>query len=380
MENKNDKKLNASSLRQLDVLERYYNIDHEKRLVKIPFHFKKVSDLINTNIKTKGIPVFKNDLLKEISYLMHKVPSEYRIDIDLEIEDYEGYSPEIISQSLIDCFETFHFDISIKNKSKAAAVSRLVFIGIIALILVSLLRSSVLTQVEDLSYFMRNTVLEILGTAVLWEAVYQILLPSDHFAKINYGILKSIHCLRLYGKENECVYEVYSEKIAKEWLTDVSTSMKQRNFILYAGTGMVSVSFVVLVTMIENLILSGGSDLALTLATYLSTAVIFFIAGSSGINYYHDKGFLRNSTVLMGILVTALSVGLTFFSIIELVIQYTNSQDFVLMSHLMPIAFSVVFLGLSIAFLVVAILLRKRKAVNLNLPKRVFRRRNRNKA
>lgn len=132
MKNEKDNNLSSQSIRQLEVLGKYYEIDHKNKIVKIPFHYKKVSDLIDTHIVVKENPVFKNDLLKDISYLLHRIPDGYKIDVDLHIDDYEGYSPELISGSITDWFEMFHYDVMRKNKEKSSTVIKLVLIGILS--------------------------------------------------------------------------------------------------------------------------------------------------------------------------------------------------------------------------------------------------------
>ena len=242
-----DKKSNLTrhAINQLEVLSHYYDIDEENRIITIPFHFQKVSELIDTTIKTKDIPVFKNDLLKTISYLLHKVPNDFKIDVNLQIEDYEGYNPEVISKSIIDCFQIFHYDIVKKNKSKAMIISRLFLIGVFALSFMYLVNASNWVGGNQTQDGIRNELLAALGTAVLGEAVYQIFLPSDHFAKINYGVLTSINSFKLFGTNND-VYEVYSDKIAYNWLTDVTKAIKYRRYMLFTGTGMLSFSFIFL--------------------------------------------------------------------------------------------------------------------------------------
>jgi len=59
--------LSFKAIRQLEVLKHYYKVDEDNRIINIPIHYEKVSDIFDTNLGNKDHPFIKRDFLVSIS-------------------------------------------------------------------------------------------------------------------------------------------------------------------------------------------------------------------------------------------------------------------------------------------------------------------------
>ena len=79
--------------REIDLLNKYYEIDNENRVVTMPLHYEKASDLINNKIISKDNYLFDYEELTAINDMIRRIPVMYKVNIDIQIDDYEDYDP-----------------------------------------------------------------------------------------------------------------------------------------------------------------------------------------------------------------------------------------------------------------------------------------------
>ena len=93
---KKNKELNA---RQIELFEEYYDINKEAKIVSYSLNFDKASDIFDSSAKK---PLFNNDVLESINSLIEKAPFGYKVNINFNITDYQGYNPKEIITSFND--------------------------------------------------------------------------------------------------------------------------------------------------------------------------------------------------------------------------------------------------------------------------------------
>ena len=83
---KNINKINFdTNQRQIELFEKYYNVNKENKIVGFTLHYEKASDLLNTNFGNIKKPQFSEDALKNINSLIEKAPFGYKVEINFEI-------------------------------------------------------------------------------------------------------------------------------------------------------------------------------------------------------------------------------------------------------------------------------------------------------
>ena len=100
-------KLNEREQEQIDLLKKYYEIDDEKRIIKVVLHYESVDEILLCDIESINHPQFDESLLRKISDLFASFPLEYKVDICLKIDDYKGFDPKDIESILIPMREIF---------------------------------------------------------------------------------------------------------------------------------------------------------------------------------------------------------------------------------------------------------------------------------
>ena len=75
---KHKRELSQYTLRQLEVLSKYYEIDYEKKLVQLCFAADSVDEFLDTSLSTKERPLLSDLLLTKISPSLAVSDSEYR--------------------------------------------------------------------------------------------------------------------------------------------------------------------------------------------------------------------------------------------------------------------------------------------------------------
>lgn len=91
--------------RQIELLEKYYNIDNENKIISIDLHYQKVSDILLTNEGNINYPLFKNEIIETVNNAIKRTPRDFKINIVFDIEDYENYNPKQIIESFNDTLE-----------------------------------------------------------------------------------------------------------------------------------------------------------------------------------------------------------------------------------------------------------------------------------
>ena len=80
--------------KELELLNKYYNVDTKNKNVTMLLHYDKASDLIDNRVISKDNYLFDYDELTSINNRIKRIPFIYSVDIDIQIDDYEDYDPK----------------------------------------------------------------------------------------------------------------------------------------------------------------------------------------------------------------------------------------------------------------------------------------------
>ena len=64
----------------------------------------------NKNLKTKEIPQINDEMLTKINDITYQIPNNYKLNVNLLIDDYEGYEHGAILTAIEDTFAFFQYD------------------------------------------------------------------------------------------------------------------------------------------------------------------------------------------------------------------------------------------------------------------------------
>jgi hypothetical protein len=159
----------------MDLLDRLENIedkffdnDDQNRITTVYLQYDKVSDLFNPNYKSKQ-PLVNGDLLEMIKSVFQSIPSHYKLSLDIQIDDSEGYSEQelldIFTDNILFEYKNKHREISRRNKTAI----RLVLIGLFFLVM--MLTAGHIWPDKGLAHDIFFYVSDIAATVTIWEAL-----------------------------------------------------------------------------------------------------------------------------------------------------------------------------------------------------------------
>ena len=311
--NELDKKiLSISSIRQLDILSKYHEVDIENRIVTITIKLEKVSDVIVSKYSSKDKPMINSDFLSGLSEILHSVPEEFKLNFKIQFEDYEGYDPEVIMDSIQDSFEIFNYDLTKEKQTNTIKMAFLLFIGIFLFALLFYVCSFKFIDSE----VAHNTIHEIVYTVacvLLWEGVYILFLPDNSYNSINEKILVRINKFILADKDGKELFAKDLKEMKKHWIFDTKSSKRAKRFLLIAGTGSMCFGAIIATDIIELTKAISQYPLYSILSIVLTIAVglFIFISGLSAVCYYTNNGKLKN--YLFPLLLISLSISVVSF-------------------------------------------------------------------
>ena len=122
--------------REIELLNKYYEVDNENRIVTMPLHYDKASDLVNGKIISKDNYLFDYEELTSINDMIKRIPVMYKIKINIDIDDYEDYEPDKLLSGFNDAMELNQFNYEREKKLKFLRASLLLIVGISVLFFV----------------------------------------------------------------------------------------------------------------------------------------------------------------------------------------------------------------------------------------------------
>ena len=320
MDKKKDKLI--VNQREIELLNKYYEVDNENRIVTMPLHYEKASDLINEKIISKDNYLFDYDELTTINDMINRVPIMYKINIDIQIDDFEDYEPEKLLSGFNDAMELNQFNFIRENKFKFLKAGLLLVVGLIILFTVGygkLNKWFGTSEVADVY----SEIFDIFGWVFIWETVtITFLTPSE--LSVNSNMFKR-RVLNVSISNNEGV--VASEDLntkSRDWESERRLEKASRWSLLISGIAFIASGAVNLVGSISSIYdiyvnysaeVSFGAVIAVE-AIQLALVVLEVLGGISALFRYMGKRYLKvysgifaGIAILMAVLVLLSGLG-----------------------------------------------------------------------
>jgi len=302
--------LSNKAVRQLETLKKYYKVDYQNRVITIPIHYAKVSDIVDPNFSNKNHPFIRQEFLASISSKLHSIPIEFVLDVDIKIDDYEGYNEKAVIESIQDAFEIFHFDV-VKERTKSnLKVAILIILGVTILAwLFYLCSKKIIGQAGDPTHDTVHELIYTVGAVVLWEAVYIIFLPDDSYKDISYTLLWRISNIRLLDNNNKVIAFTNNINMANGWMIETKKERRARYFLLLSGTTLICLSLIKIRDIVELVLLNPTKWITyLILPFSILMVIVGILAGIGASSYYRDKGPFKKFVLFFGVIASILYI------------------------------------------------------------------------
>ena len=249
--------------REIELLNKYYEVDNENRIVTMPLHYDKASDLVNGKIISKDNCLFDYEELTSINDMIKRIPVMYKIKINIDIDDYEDYEPDKLLSGFNDAMELNQFNYEREKKLKFLRASLLLIVGISVLFFVGYgkINHWFGTSQEADIY---SEIFDIIGWVFIWETVTIAFLTGSEL-----GVNSNMFKLRVldvsFSKENNVIVAENLQDISSKWHGEIKLEKASKWSLLISGVGFLAMSAVSIIgsipTSINSLMeMRGSSD------------------------------------------------------------------------------------------------------------------------
>lgn len=318
---KNKNKNLFENKRQIELLEKYYVVDNDKKIINIDLHYPKSSDILLNNEGNINCPLFKNEILETVNNSIERTPKDYKVNIIFDIEDYENYKPKQIIESFNDTLELGQYSARRGKQLKNLIASILILVGIILLFFMIIGKNNNWFE-EGIKSDIISEVIDIAAWVFIWEAVTMIFLEQPEQNKFALKIRRKVVQITMLKKgNNEPLYLENTNSIFNNWEGESKIKSVGRNCLLISSSAYLFLALFDIYSLCKYLL---ANDL--TIFT-IATLIIFTII-SSGVSILAGLGGLFKYIGKKNVLVNFVRPYAIFLSIIIIINIIINSIDF----------------------------------------------------
>lgn len=325
---KNKNKNLFENKRQIELLEKYYVVDNDKKIINIDLHYPKSSDILLNNEGNISCPLFKNEILETVNNLIERTPKDYKVNIIFDIEDYENYKPKQIIESFNDTLELGQYSARRGKQLKNLIASILILVGIILLFFMIIGKNNNWFE-EGIKSDIISEVIDIAAWVFIWEAVTMIFLEQPEQNKFALKIRRKVVQITMLKKgNNEPLYLENTNSIFNNWEGESKIKSVGRNCLLISSSAYLFLALFDIYSLCKYLL---ANDLTIfTIATLIIFTIISsgvsILAGLGGLfKYIGKKNVLAN-------FVRPYAIFLSIIIIINIIINFIDFNYFGLLS------------------------------------------------
>lgn len=283
--------------RQIELLEKYYNIDNENKIISIDLHYQKVSDILLTNEGNINYPLFKNEIIETVNNAIKRTPRDFKINIVFDIEDYENYNPKQIIESFNDTLELGQYSARRSKQTKNLIAAILILIGIILLFFMIIGNNNNWFK-EGIKSDIISEVIDIAAWVFIWEAVTMLFLEQPEQSKLALLIRrKVVQITMLKSGIKEPLYVENTNSIFNNWEDESKIKKFGRNCLLISSSSFLFLAIFNIYNLFSILLKNDLSTpkIIISVIVTIISCVISILAGLGGIfKYIGKKNILAN--------------------------------------------------------------------------------------
>ena len=337
MENKKKKlsPLSEKKKRQLAILEKYHEIDYEKRTIDLELQYEKISDILENDISTKKYPKFKREILERASEVIDTFPIDFKVNFKLKINDLEGYDINEVMDSFKDSVEMFHYATYKEKNKKWILATIFTIVAIFFLFFKIFAGKNNMVEEDGMVY----EILDIVAWVFLWEAVTVIFLSPGELKQISLKLSMRLLSISFVDKDNKIISSISQKDLTHDWVDEGKKESAGRFILLIAGAACVATGAVNIVSVckaIYELINAGASTLgtngfALSITETIVNCILsigFIIGGIGAISMFSDKGPFQKTVPYLTYAFLALNTLLLVAVIGNVIVEYNATKTF----------------------------------------------------
>ncbi len=217
MKNKKLRALVSSDSRQLELVEKYYYLDREKKIIDIDLNYDSVDDILEKEIGNPNNPQFSRSVLETMDSIIENIPTGYKVNLNLVLKDYKDYDPKVLMETFNNTLELRRYSSRKKRLNKQVFSGILIFIGISILLLMIICKNYIKFD-NEIQDEILNEVLDIAAWVFIWEAVTLLFLDDPGKSKLSIEIRRKVNKITFYTHESEQpLLSETNDEIFKNW-------------------------------------------------------------------------------------------------------------------------------------------------------------------
>jgi len=267
--------------RRFELINKYYKVDQKEKIVHFNFHYENIHEILDENVSNVKQPRIKTEVLEDIGEKLSYIPKGYHAKFHFEIDEYDGYDPKIIQESLNDCMEGLHYEYSDDNTHKWLKMMFLWFTGIGVLLLLLILDKFVLNTSGPKQTVLHEFV-DIIAWAFIWEGVTVMFLTPAMFKFAKRSNIEKIDHIYFLNKEKEVVAHESHAQMISLWEDETKIISTLKIFLLIISGIMISSSAISLVSEALNTFTAFSWVGLITFGVYVLISLFKTLAGLGG--------------------------------------------------------------------------------------------------
>jgi len=239
--------------RQVELMKKRFDVDEEKKIVNLALNYEKVSDLLVTNIDTK-VPTFNREKFGKIKDVISEFPFDYKVNLDVKIDDYEDYNPEEILEGFNDAVELTVYSGNKDHRRKWVQITFLLVAGILVLFFIAQGLIQNWKGISETAADVTKEILEITAWVFVWEAVSLAFLRPSEDRLISLTLAHKLNNVTFKDKNgNITAKEQYFESYENSYKEKKGLVFGKYS-LLVSGAAFFALGTANLITLLLNLI------------------------------------------------------------------------------------------------------------------------------
>lgn len=291
--------------RQVQLLKKKYPVDDTKKTVEVTFHYPKASDLYLDDVIVTSYHEINKEVTDRMSDVLSLIPSGYKANFKFQIDDYENYSPNDISEAFSDSFEEDHYSTYGGTKLKTLQITFLLLAGILLLIAKIVFSNAEWVQDETTKEVLIE-IIDISAWVFVWESVSIMFIASSDSKTQSLLIQKKMNSISFVDKENQELLNVGINEFLSAWVEEGRLNKIEKYSLLIGGAGVLGLGFSSLIQLpslfqsseeMENKVM-----MVLLIVFTIIGSILFILSGISAISTYAKKGYMKKFLPVFGII------------------------------------------------------------------------------
>lgn len=316
------------------LLEKYYDVDEEKRSVSISLKYDTVSSLIDESLDGNEY-LINTEVIDTINKHLKNIPAIYKTDVNIKINDFNGVNKEQFLDAFNDVIELNHYALERENKRKWIVTSILVVVGIIILFFNVIAKANSWYGSNETSNNIASEVFDICAWVFIWEAVTVMFLTPTELSFNSNKFKIRVRSITFFDKENEPIGALKFDLNNLKWDSIKRIDVFSHRLFLIGGAMLIGVGFcgiiknIALIPETYKAFSEESNKVLVVVALVIVYAISFLtnlfeiICGISTLSNYAGRGPFKNKAKYFNYIL----VCLILFSLVTTSLNQADFRD-----------------------------------------------------